>query len=391
MRIKNKIKHWLVLAILFTCAQVVANPYTIMRGGETGNGGDPEELYFREIAINIRQWLVSGNSMSLKLPEGLSNDTYKDKIIEVIDQFDVSFTFDLIQVAGTNKMCKNFWKSENDPKIICNYHFIDLKIEDKYKLIHHELAGLAGLEISEGGKSDYFISSQISGFLKKEIIKRLPIVPQLDKTITYFAAGTEYDFSFGGPIHSISDCDAINITNNKDIGRRQHCIAPFVVSAILSDLKAKGLFDLRNKLESSPTKTHAFMGYDLVLLAVQNQNGSTLTDDQLGIAITQYIRPLITNLGLVTLNGFEIAGISSLTQRLAHVWGEAKLNTAGNIELKIQNMYGVTYGVNIQTKCLSTKYPVLSTLEINSQDQVVSLEYNNRHLYCRKGHFTLEK
>lgn len=40
----------------------------------------------------------------------------------------------------------------------------------------YEFAGLAGLEKNNGQDSDYRISSQLSGYLRDEVVKRLPVV-----------------------------------------------------------------------------------------------------------------------------------------------------------------------------------------------------------------------
>ncbi len=48
---------------------------------------------------------------------------------------------------------------------------------DQYVLVHHEYAGLAGIEISKGEDSDYQVSNQISGYLENQVIKKLAVKP----------------------------------------------------------------------------------------------------------------------------------------------------------------------------------------------------------------------
>lgn len=40
-------------------------------------------------------------------------------------------------------------------------------------MIHHEYAGLAGLENPNGGQSTYFISNQLTSFLQVQIVRKL--------------------------------------------------------------------------------------------------------------------------------------------------------------------------------------------------------------------------
>ena len=53
--------------------------------------------------------------------------------------------------------------------------FKKLTASEKYILIHHEFAGVAGLETNIGESSDYFYSNQVSLFLEDFVVKKLSI------------------------------------------------------------------------------------------------------------------------------------------------------------------------------------------------------------------------
>ena len=104
-----------------------------------------------------------------KLPNGL-----------LMEATDIECVHNPIMVQGQEKVCR-FDKLETGPKITCNYEaFLDQKTiteDDQYQLIHHEYAGLAGLEKPNKGQSTYPISNQIASYLQNEVVRRLPVGP----------------------------------------------------------------------------------------------------------------------------------------------------------------------------------------------------------------------
>jgi hypothetical protein len=149
-----------------------------------GNGGDSLEPRFLEIANDIRKWIRDGGARALRMREGDTIEEYQTRMLLVLDRYSVSFTQDKIYVNGAEKDC------ENDPlsgRIRCaTARFPTIETENgedrQYRLVHHELAGLAGLEQNLGSpKSDYFYSDQISASLETVMVKRL-VVKSVDST-----------------------------------------------------------------------------------------------------------------------------------------------------------------------------------------------------------------
>ena len=153
--------------------------------GREGNGGEPAELIFKQIAQNIQQWIASGNADEIKLPHGISLALYKKKMIRALNHYTISFTESPIFIGASEKACRNKPDSLGGGEILCNdsrfYLSYDRNIDDVYRLVHHEFAGLAGLEVNRGAESDYFISDQISGYQKEEVLRRLPVVKNDDE------------------------------------------------------------------------------------------------------------------------------------------------------------------------------------------------------------------
>lgn len=156
-------------------------------GKEVGNGGDANEPKFKEIALNIEQWIRSGNADSIKLPRTISLAQYKNKMLSALTNYRIHFTRNRVLVDGAEKDCANFKDARRANEILCNgqrfariYHE---SIDDIYRLIHHEFAGLAGLENNDGSDSDYTISNQISGYLQFQVVKRLPITQKISSVV----------------------------------------------------------------------------------------------------------------------------------------------------------------------------------------------------------------
>lgn len=136
------------------------------------NAGDPNEPKFKEIALNIQQWIESGNADKILLPADISLERYKREMLNALRNYHIAFD-------GAKKTCANHVDAVGENRISCDSAKFDetLKrsVDDTYRLIHHEFAGLAGLEVNQNEDSDYRISNQISGFLQFAVVKRLPV------------------------------------------------------------------------------------------------------------------------------------------------------------------------------------------------------------------------
>ncbi len=148
-------------------------------GGHDGNGGDSNEPNFKAVAANISEWIQSGNADSIQLPAGVSLSEYKGKMLDVLSGYQISFTADEVVVLGQPKTCKNWIDQNHERQIRCNLQRFAFEyqndINEIYRLVHHEFAGLAGLESNSGQNSKYAISNQISAYLEDQVVKRLPV------------------------------------------------------------------------------------------------------------------------------------------------------------------------------------------------------------------------
>jgi hypothetical protein len=136
------------------------------------NAGDPNEPKFKEIALNIQQWIESGNADRIALPPDVPLERYKREMLKVLRNYHIAFD-------GAKKTCENQADASGENRISCDSakfnETLERSIDDTYRLIHHEFAGLAGFEVNQNEESDYRISDQISGFLRFEVVKRLPV------------------------------------------------------------------------------------------------------------------------------------------------------------------------------------------------------------------------
>lgn len=174
----------------FTINQVTA------RGGEAGGGGDDCENRIQLIADDIKSWIKKGGSNYLKFEGDLNAEAYNTKMLDILNIVSsnelvsnvVECTSDKIYVGETEKTCR--WEvskevSEQGFKIFCNYdRFMNgvsdeskkLEREDaQYQLVHHEIAGVAGVEGSFKDRSRYNLSNQIVASLAYKKEKKLVV------------------------------------------------------------------------------------------------------------------------------------------------------------------------------------------------------------------------
>ena len=175
---KSVISKKAVLMLLALSTTIIP-ALTRADGHGAGNGGDGSEARFIEIQTDIVTWINAGGSESLVLPAGTALSNYKDGMSKFLAPHAtvVSFTDEPVKVADAEKTCKNFISDvDHLPHILCNIkRFKETPESAQYTLVHHEFAGLAGLEKSEGASSDYQISNQITDFLQPVTVLKLAI------------------------------------------------------------------------------------------------------------------------------------------------------------------------------------------------------------------------
>jgi hypothetical protein len=156
-------------------------------GGRDSGGGDLCEDRIKIIRDDIKSWIKKGGpNKGLILPAGWDVATYsnamlaaiEDTHIQCVKEGDPDFP---VMYNQTPKVC--VWERVNNGNksflVTCDYKsFLDKKTMDEseqYRLIHHEYAGPANIEIPNADDSDYRVSNQISGYLETKVIKQLAV------------------------------------------------------------------------------------------------------------------------------------------------------------------------------------------------------------------------
>jgi hypothetical protein len=148
--------------------------------------GGPSELSFGPATQNTTTALAYSQKMRpllqphAVLVEFISTEREAQAIIEGDDEH-------IVRVGGQVKVCRSFpLVREGKPKILCLRDIFpknkttsgELDVtgsSQQYQLIHHEFAGLAGVESNDGPSSDYHLSSQLTDFLVPEVVLRLSV------------------------------------------------------------------------------------------------------------------------------------------------------------------------------------------------------------------------
>ncbi len=187
-----------------------------------GGGGDASEVRVNEIRTDLLSWIKKGGSKKLELPAEVNLEEYNQKMTELLQPKAVLVTFveqddqfneDLqVVVNGKPKTCRGFIsRIDNRPNIICNIsRFHNTSESRQYSLIHHEYAGLAGLEKNEGAASDYFISNQITDFLVKKRVLRLAVKERKVEREEVVKAGVKVNLSFGPSLYGINQSEIVD-------------------------------------------------------------------------------------------------------------------------------------------------------------------------------------
>jgi hypothetical protein len=163
-----------------------------LAGGESVGGGDLCENRIQEIRDDISIWINKGGPKDLEdLP--ISIEEYSKRMqtyLAVSKNNDgplkpvahIECTRNMVDVGKVEKVCR-FDRATTNSKIICDYDkFMNASVDEQYRLIHHEYAGLAGIENPNGGQSTYFISNQLTSFLQVQIVRKLALKNQKPAT-----------------------------------------------------------------------------------------------------------------------------------------------------------------------------------------------------------------
>lgn len=150
-------------------------------------GGDLCENRIQIIRDDIQSWIKKGGPKELNLPLSISVEKYSELMlsqienatIECVAPGDVGYP---VEVDGVPKVCRfdqSSGENPNQPRIKCDFNkFQNTEQSDQYILIHHEYAGLAGLENPNGAESTYVISNQLKHWLESEIVQVLVVKPK---------------------------------------------------------------------------------------------------------------------------------------------------------------------------------------------------------------------
>jgi hypothetical protein len=179
---KHLILGLLLSASSLSYAQKFAMP---IPGGESGGGGDTDEARVNEIRSDILKWIERGGSPGLIFGNSMNLGLYNQLMTEILQPKAVVVTFvendnspeEELRVSVSNKpkTCRGFYsRLTAKPNILCNIsRFRATSASLQYNLIHHEYAGLVGVERNTGAASDYEISNQLSEYLIPTTVLRL--------------------------------------------------------------------------------------------------------------------------------------------------------------------------------------------------------------------------
>jgi hypothetical protein len=184
------------LPLLFLAFATLLSSVSHAGPGISG-GGDQCENRVKSIGEDISVWIVNGGHQNLKLPTGLSSQAYagamsaglKQTRVSCVGKGDPGYP---VEIFGTPKICR-FDVESRSSRITCDFEkFRSLTDEEQYSLVHHEYAGIAGLEPAVGDNSQYAISNQIAAFLEETIVKKLAVKQPIDEKALCAAGITEF-------------------------------------------------------------------------------------------------------------------------------------------------------------------------------------------------------
>lgn len=119
------------------------------------------ETTIKSIVHVFQHWISTNKHKELKFESDLSAFLYQDGMLNTANNLDISCVASL---TGFNhqKTCTNY-KNE----IICNFNrFLESDSMTQYKLIHHELAVIAGSENDKNNDYSYYLTEQLDQLFK---------------------------------------------------------------------------------------------------------------------------------------------------------------------------------------------------------------------------------
>ncbi len=171
-----------VIAVLLSAFIATSSFAKGKMGAGSSGGGDLCEARIKIIREDLKDWINKGGPNGLKLSSSTSVGQYTYGMLDQIERAKITCVSSgdrgyPVNINGTAKVCR-FDRKQNDDQITCDFNkFQSMSESDQYVLIHHEFAGLAGLEIPTGADSNYSISNQMSGYLVNKVVKKLSIKP----------------------------------------------------------------------------------------------------------------------------------------------------------------------------------------------------------------------
>ena len=144
--------------LLATAVNLCLSSSFATAGEGATNGGDICENKLSSIVLDIEGWIQNNGGKQLSFTNGLTSEEYKSKMLEAIEGNPIiKCQTEELLFGSAEKTCLNTSNNGN-AEIVCNLKRIESSnIEEKYRIIHHEIAGLAGIEVNETESSDYFL------------------------------------------------------------------------------------------------------------------------------------------------------------------------------------------------------------------------------------------
>ncbi|MGK5085829.1 hypothetical protein WDW37_21275 [Bdellovibrionota bacterium FG-1] len=191
MNSKKSMTLGLLTGLTLTLA---ALPAFAKEGTNTGGGGDASEKRVDEIRGDILKWISEGGATGLRFPAPIPYHFYQSSMSARLEPHAVVVGFVTTEqeknssdpelnviVNGQPKTCRGFISNRDHLQhILCNTErFAAISEADQYSLVHHEYAGLSGVEQNIGASSDYVISNQITAYLTQQTVLKLSIKPHM--------------------------------------------------------------------------------------------------------------------------------------------------------------------------------------------------------------------
>lgn len=167
----------LTLLIISIISYTALSATAAIFDSDKGNGGDSCERKMLNIANDFKLWLSTDSHLGILLPAKITQAEYKEKMLDAITNSTLNCTTNKLYIGNVEKTCKNLKESNDKKTIICNFQrFNYTEDSEKYKLLHHEFAGISGFETNINNEnSNYTITNQINQFLSIEMQMKLNV------------------------------------------------------------------------------------------------------------------------------------------------------------------------------------------------------------------------